>query len=361
MRVLYLSRGGNPHDRRFLMALAQTSHEVAFLPIEVSADSERKFIPTGVELVEPDQSLSPAVLMEILARLQPDLIHAGPIQTGAHLAAQTGWHPLVSMSWGSDLLVEAQEGEGKRRAETALQASDVLVCDCQAVRNAAIELGMQDDKIVIFPWGVDLKLFAAGRNTELRKRLSWDDNFVLLSTRSWEPLYGVDLILKAFIEASAKDASLRLLMLGDGSQRDELLDEVEQAGLSDHVHAPGIVDQEELPAYYRAADLYISASHSDGTSVSLLESMASGLPAIVSDIPGNQEWVAPETNGWWFQDGDSEDLAAKILDAVNAITRFPDMKRSARGIAESRGDWKVNFGGLLEAYEMAFALVNNPQ
>ena len=55
---------------------------------------------------------------------------------------------------------------------------------------------------------------------------------------------------------------------------------------------------------YRAADLYLSASHSDGSSVSLMEALGCGLPVLVSDIPGNREWVTDGEQGWLFPDGD---------------------------------------------------------
>jgi glycosyltransferase involved in cell wall biosynthesis len=361
MRVLYLSRGGNPHDRRFLSALAETQHQIAFLPMEVSAVSERDFLPRNVEILEGGGALNANGLGEIMERFRPDLLHAGPIQSGALLAAQTERHPLVSMSWGSDLLVDAQSGEGRGKAEYALRASDVLVCDCQTVRDEAIRLGMPGDRIVVFPWGVDLERFSPGQDGGLRERLGWQDEFVILSTRAWEPLYGVDLIVEAFIEASIKDSSLRLLMLGQGSLRAELLTSWEREGLDDRIHAPGTVEPEELTDYYRAADLYVSASHSDGTSISLLESMACGLPAIVSDIPANQEWVVPDKTGWWFQDGNAANLSDGILGAVTTKERLHEMGRRARKIAEHRGDWEVNFSRLLDAYEMAISVVQPHQ
>jgi glycosyltransferase involved in cell wall biosynthesis len=354
MRVLYLSRGGNPHDRRFLSALAETAHEVYFLPMEASADEEREFIPGNVEILSVAGSLDSVGLQRILERIQPDLVHAGPIQGGAYLVAQTDWHPLVSMSWGSDLLVGAKSGEGRDKAEYALRASDVLLCDCQTVRDAAIQLGMPADRIVVFPWGVDLERFSPGReDNDLRLSLGWQEALVLLSTRAWEPIYGVDLIAKAFIQASKREPSLRLVMLSEGSLRANLLAELEAAGAWDLVHAPGSIEPTELPAFYRAADLYVSASHSDGSSISLLEAMACGVPALVSDIPANKEWIEPDRTGWWFVDGDVDQLADWFVQAAAMRDQLPDMGRRARVVAEARADWTLNFGRLLEAYDMA--------
>ncbi len=84
-------------------------------------------------------------------------------------------------------------------------------------------------------------------------------------------------------------------------------------GVLDRVHFGGQVGQKDLPRWYHMADLYISPSHVDGSSVSLMEALASGLPCLVSDIPGNREWIEDGVNGWLFRDGDVDDLAEKIL------------------------------------------------
>ena len=131
---------------------------------------------------------------------------------------------------------------------------------------------------------------------------------------------------------------------------------MEQAGLSDRAHVPGVVEPEELPAYYRAADLYVSASRSDGSSISLLEAMASGRPALVSDIPGNKEWVRSGENGWLFSDGDVEELATDLVKAASSRSELADMGAQARRIVEARGDWTSNFPKLLEAYQLAMSL-----
>jgi len=123
--------------------------------------------------------------------------------------------------------------------------------------------------------------------------------------------------------------------------------------VTDKVMLPGQISQSELPNLYSSSDLYISASHSDGTSISLLEAIACGIPVIVSDIPGNQEWIEPGFHGWLFPDGDHEALAEAIIDAFRKRDRLPIMGNNARKLAEERADWGLNFQKLLNAYQMA--------
>jgi glycosyltransferase involved in cell wall biosynthesis len=116
---------------------------------------------------------------------------------------------------------------------------------------------------------------------------------------------------------------------------------------------PGQVTYADLPRFYRLADLYVAATHSDGTSISLLEAMACGCPALVSDIPGNREWVTPGENGWLSPPGDVDSLAQAILEAVDQRDTLVEMGRAARSLAELRADWNQNFPWLYEAYRLA--------
>jgi glycosyltransferase involved in cell wall biosynthesis len=101
------------------------------------------------------------------------------------------------------------------------------------------------------------------------------------------------------------------------------------------------------------ADLYVSPAHVDGSSVSLMEALACGLPCLVSDIPANREWVTEGVNGWLFQDGDVNGLAARILLIMNGRESLGKVGEAARRVAEEKADWSKNFQKLLKAYELA--------
>jgi glycosyltransferase involved in cell wall biosynthesis len=282
--------------------------------------------------------------------VKPDLIQAGPIQRCAFLVALSGFQPLISMSWGYDLIFDARRNALWRWATRyTLKCSAVMVGDSDIIRRLGVAYGMPNERIVTFPWGIDLHHFAP-RPSAFSHQPS---TFNLLSTRGWEPIYGVDVIAQAFALAARQRPELNLIMLGNGSQAARLRQIFLQAKVEDRVLFPGQVAHDDLPRYYSMADLYLSASHSDGTSISLLEAMACGRPVLVSDIPGNREWVQPGVNGWLFQDGDVSALTQAILEAVDQRQNLPEMGCASREIAEQRADWERNFLELLKAYELA--------
>ena len=357
-RILYFSRDYSTHDYRFLSALAETEHEIFFLQLEQNPQvMETRSLPPqvnplkwresrGLVSMEDLPSLVPE-LKNIINQVKPDLIQAGPIQRAAFMVALLEYQPLVSMSWGYDLIHDAKINTMWRWiTRYTLHQTSLLLGDCETIRKLAVSEGMVDEHIVIFPWGVDLKHFTPAVNRPQSKQSS----FTLLSTRNWEPIYGVDVIAHAFVDAARQRPGLKLIMLGGGSQAGYLQNIFEEGEVTSQVEFPGLINFSDLPKFYQNADLYVSASHSDGSSISLLEAFACGTPALVSDIPGNREWVQPGFNGWLFPDSNVAALTEAIIHALENRERLPEMGNSARALAERKANWEDSFQKLLHAY-----------
>jgi glycosyltransferase involved in cell wall biosynthesis len=363
LRILYFSRDYSPHDFRFLNSLAETGHEIFFLRLEnCSRELEKRPVPYQVNQVPwlggdkpvdwKDYFWLAASLRKVIRQIKPDVIHAGPIQRVSFLPALIGFHPLVSMSWGTDLLKETDQSAWMRwNTRFTLRHSDWLVGDCQAVKDKAASLGFSSELVSLFPWGIDLQQFSPQKEKGLRERLGWENNFIILSLRSWEPVYGVDVVVKAFIHAVREEPQLRLFLLGNGSLAPHIHQLIADNGLEDKVSFPGQIGQTELPVYYHNSDLYVSASHSDGSSVSLMEALGCGLPVLVSDIAGNREWIKDEKTGFLFEDGNVDDLTKKMLTLCRERKELAKIRSSARFLAEQRADWKMNFKVLLDTYD----------
>ncbi len=364
--ILYFSRDYTPHDYRFLASLAETEHRVYYLRLERGPrQTEDRPVPDRIEEVlwaggshrVTFRFEAPYLLLHLLRvirRVKPDLIHAGPVQTCGLLAALTGFRPLLVMSWGFDLMQDVHRGLGWNvAARYALRRATLVAGDCETAREKLIQFGVPRERTLVFPWGVDLEHFSPGSADRPAPT-----GFSLFCNRAWEPSYGVDVLARAFVIAASKNPDLHLLLLSGGSQAGMIRQILECGGVAGRVSFVGQVPQTSLPAYYRQADLYISPSHSDGSSVSLMEALACGLPCLVSDIPSNREWVSDGVNGWLFPDGDIEALAAAMLRAADRRKELPALGYAARQTAEEKADWKKNFQKLLVAYDQILAPEN---
>lgn len=359
MRVLYVSPSYTVHDRRFIAALAGSGHDVIHARFGGPTPESRPLPPGAREAAWPGRQAAvaspadvPAVMRDfvrLVADVAPDVIQAGPVQTAGLMAALTGFHPLVIQSWGSDMLVDADRDAAWGWAtDYALRRMDALVCDCDAVRNkVARTRALPDDRVAQFPWGIDLREFRPPDPP--RPAPAGAASVSVLSLRAWEPHYGVEVLLRGFAIARKRDARLRLTLAGDGSLGHAIHRFIADHGLDGCVATPGRVPNDQLPDVYRAADVYASCAFSDGSSVSLIEALATGLPAVVTDVESNREWIAHGDNGWLAPAGDA-DAVAQCLSAACGLDAERRMRIAAanRGIAEARADWAANARRLLD-------------
>jgi glycosyltransferase involved in cell wall biosynthesis len=359
LKIIFFSLGYSTHDHRFLKAISENGHEVFFVQLEGNTRQvENRSVPENVHQIvwkggrEPFKWSALLNLTLDFRRLtkdiKPDIIHAGPIQTCAFIAALSGFRPILTMSWGFDLMDDVHKNKWwKWVTRYTLKRSTFFTSDANITRDMAVEYGMNPEKTVVFPWGIDLEYFAPDNR---KSKIQNPKSFTLFCNRSWESRYGVDVLARAFVKVAQQKDNVDLILLNGGSQGAHLRNILQSGGVLDRVTFGGQISQTDLPRWYHMADIYISPSHVDGSSVSLMEALGCGLPCLVSDIPANKEWVVENENGWLFRDGDANHLAEKILAAMDQRERLPTIGESARKTAESRADWKKNSEVLMDIY-----------
>ena len=359
MKLIYFSLGYSTHDHKFLKAISDGRHEVHFVQLEGNQRQvESRSVPENVKQViwkggrEPFRWGNLFKLVRDFRRLvkeiQPDLIHAGPIQTCAFIAVLSGFRPILTMSWGFDLMDDVHKGRiWEFATRYTLKRSTFFTSDANVTKDKAVAYGMNPENTIVFPWGVDLNHFKPANLQPSTDK----QTFTIFCNRSWETRYGVDVLAKAFVKVAQQKDNVDLILLAGGSQGAKIRQIFQSGGVLDRVTFGGQVSQPDLPSWYHMADLYISPSHVDGSSVSLMEALACGLPCLVSDIPANKEWVVENENGWLFHDGDPDHLAEKILTAIEQKDGLKAIQSNARSTAEEKANWKKNFGKLLKTYD----------
>ncbi len=365
-RILYVSESYTTHDRRFLEKLGETPYDMWFLPCTTGrVQDEKRPIPSAIHRLPPlntgrwfpkpmDWAVSFVRFRYWVRTIKPDLVHAGPLQSSGFLGALCRCRPLLLMSWGSDVLIVPKKSRWLRWVtQFTLRQADMVLGDCQAVRDGVLSLSrLSPDQIVFFPWGIDLDCFRPKVSIlGLRKKLKWEHYPVVISTRSFEAIHGTLVFLDAMSRVLKQRSDVRVILLGDGNLRPRVETFVREHGLTSRIHMPGQVPHPLMPHYLNEADLYVSATYSDGTSISLLEAMACALPVIVTNRFGNVEWVTPQVNGWLYPAGEAGALAAAILEALGSESCRYNMGKANLAIARERADWKQNFKQLLAVYD----------
>lgn len=157
--------------------------------------------------------------------------------------------------------------------------------------------------------GIDLtkiKSLYIDRNT-VRSTLGLsEDDIVLISAGRLD----VNKNNETIIRAVARVSNIKMLLCGEGDQRDHLKDLAKKLGVSDRILFLG--NRIDIMELYQAADIFVLMSFREGLSRSIMEAMASGLPCIVSKIRGNVDLIEDGINGYLVDTLDFKLLSERI-------------------------------------------------
>lgn len=202
----------------------------------------------------------------------------------------------------------------------------------------------------IIPNGVDTKRFSPEVDGFQTFR---DGTFTILYVGRMDPRKGARYLLQALPLIERELEHYRLLIVG-GGWRKKVYQQFISPGLERRVHFAGVVSWEDLPRYYRSADLYCSpATGGESFGIVLLEAMASGLPIVASDIEGYRH-VMTESEGMFAVPRDPSSIAAKIVELARDAQRRMAMAEAGRATA-LRYDWKMVADKVLAVYQEVLA------
>ena len=270
-------------------------------------------------------------LHDLVERLQPDVIHAHFVSSAGLLAVLAGSRPLAITAHGSDLMGSPQWVR-HCIARYVGRRADLVNPVSHELENILRAQGIPAARILRLSLGVDLELipFAPRLETTQPPRL--------LCTRHLETVYDPLTLVRAVALLRDEGHLVHLTLAGGGALFAQVKDLVRQLGLEEHVECLGGFEPTQLASLMAQSDFYVSASHRDGTSVSLLEAMAAGVYPVVSDIPANRPWLEPPNgHGELFAPGNAQALADAVIRALHNPDRA-DMLERNRERVRAEGD-----------------------
>ena len=335
MRIATLANASVVHTRRWVEHFRARGHEVELWSLEPGPPQlPRHPLPHTPLPGWLRYPLTLPVLGRALTEFAPDLVDAHFVPNYGLLGALAGRRPLAVTAWGSDLLVVgARDAFRAARSRFVLQRADAVLVDAENLGAAARALGALPDRLHVIPWGVDRAMFrpAAQREPGL-----------LVSTRMHEPVYDLPALIAGVRPVLERRSDARLVIAGDGSLRSALVRLANDTLPAGRYEFVGRLAPAALAALLGRAEVYLSASRSDSTSVSLLEAKACGAVPVVTDIEGNREWVGEGDGARLFASGD----AAGVTRALESVLGDPAWCEAARArnrrVIEERGDWSRN-------------------
>lgn len=208
---------------------------------------------------------------------------------------------------------------------------DAIFAPSSAIRKLLFDQGIKKSVYVV-PSGINIDQFGkdAHRREEIRGKYDVKENEVLLITASRVvPEKNIDFLVRSFaiIRKTRKDA--KLMIVGDGSFREELESLVKELQLEDSVIFTGLLDKEGMIAHYQASDIFVFASLTETQGLVAVEAMAAGLPVVAVKASGIEDMIKSGQDGI-LTDDTEDNFAANAIRLIEDRELRHKMSESAR-------------------------------
>jgi len=353
-----MPRGGAVHARCLAEALAARGHDVELwvLTMEGSGLAVGPGVATHQVPLPPVEGEALADRVDRAAATLADALRAAPAVDINHAQDLLSARALLALRADGGIphvvrTVHHVEAFEDRFLEECQRASIQDVDRCIAVSGfwadrLQDEFGVQAD---VVPNGVEARRFggcALGRDAAAA-RMGWPERTVVLAVGGVQARKGSRVLLEAFARARGRLPGRPLLVVagGDGFFADPAgvrawEDDAARLGLVVHrgpgapadadVARIGVVDDDDMPVLYRAADVLAFPSTREGFGLVVVEAMAAGLPVVTSDIPVLAEFLRDDADCLMTPVGDSGPLAQAIVRLVNDDELRARLTASAR-------------------------------
>jgi glycosyltransferase involved in cell wall biosynthesis len=318
-----------PCESLFTRALRGLGARVFITPL--ADDPEWRSVQTAIEachLCDVDVIHAHMPKSHVLAAIASGLVHRPVVATihGMHLTA----HELG----------------------VALACKSHLITNCQETYIQALALGIPEERVNLFPNGVDTKRFSLEKSGEdLRKVIGIPSTTVLIGfVGRLEFEKGPDLFLSAAGHIHQQRTDVQFAIVGAGSMNKELKDMALKLKLQQHLHF--LEWSTELPEIYAAFDLIAHTSRSDGTSLVVLEAMSSGKPVIGMAVGGVRDIIENEHTGVLINREDWKHMGNEAIKLLDQPRLLNEMGKAGRIRVEEHFDVAKNAANIAEVLKL---------
>jgi glycosyltransferase involved in cell wall biosynthesis len=321
-------------------------HVVSFRPAEIEGASVHYV--SGCEWLGKLRYLLRIPRVRRLVRgLRPDLLHALHLTSYGFLAVLCDVQPTLVSVWGTDVL-EAPRLSPFHYLITryALRRADHITATGLRLAEAAARYAPADKPVTVVPYGVDLREFQPRPRQERSE-------VVVGAVARLSKEKGLHYLLEAFALVAGHRPQARLLLAGEGPERQRLERRAARLGLSGRVRFLGEVPHEDVPEVLQQLDVFAMPSTYEGFGVAALEAEAMELPVVASRVHGIPDVVLDGETGLLVPPRDRQALAA----ALDRLASDSDLRRrlgqAGRAFVAEHYSWEDNTAQMEAIYEAA--------
>mgnify|MGYP001627892974 CR=1 FL=1 len=286
-----------------------------------------------------------------LKELAPDLVHSMYAFGHSFLARMAAYKPHIVSVFGSDIYDDTEKNFiYKRIVKDNILKADVVCSTSNVMGQRIKEVIEREININITPFGVDIQRFDKIEGCKKDK-----SEFVIGTVKKLEDKYGVDVLIKSFALFVDKYPKLntRLIIVGEGSKKQELVLLAKELEVLDKCEFIGFVKYNEVPIWLQKMHVFMELSRliSESFGVSVIEAMACKLPVIVSNVGGLKEVVDDKKTGIIIPNENYKVASEKIEYLFKNSNIAAELGENARTKVLSEYSWKSSLDIMIDIYQ----------
>jgi glycosyltransferase involved in cell wall biosynthesis len=257
-----------------------------------------------------------------------DIIHLQWISMGEHFSWLKQFYkaPIIGSARGSQVTIYPITKTGFINSlKKSIQSLDYIHCVSKDISQVCSERGATESQLFVNYNGTDLNQFSMKENID-----NYIDQLELVSTGllMWRKGYLYQLlVLKKLIE---KGISVRLTIIGSGSEYDSLVYTAEMLGLHNHIILKGQLTHDEVKSTLHQSHVYLSTSIAEGLANSVMEASACGVVPVVFQCEGMKEIVDDGNTGYVVPFGDIDTMTSRLIHLYQHQEELAYMSKNAR-------------------------------
>ncbi len=293
---------------------------------------------------------------EKLREVDAKLLHIYFGHIGVHLLPliQMRALPTIVSFHGADAMVDMEKSNYREAMQRMLRDATMVLARSQSLAEQLVELGCAREKLRLHRTGIPLDQFPF-RQREPAAGGAW--NF--LQACRLIPKKGLRVSLRAFAGFAKKFPAATLTIAGEGAMREELAALAQELGVEKKVRFTGFVAQEQLRDLFYDAHAFLHPSelgpdgNQEGVPNSMLEAMATGLPAFATTHGGIPEAVENGVSGLLVDERDHAALARAMIELADSPERYRAMSRQAASAVAQKFEMRAQIRNLENYYAEA--------
>lgn len=364
MRTLILADVNSIHTRKWVIALANNGITIGLFSLTKpdknyfeGMDNVQVFLfEQQAESGHPEKTYKQhffkiiKLLNRVINKFKPDIVHAHYASSYGLLGALLVRKPFVISVWGSDVYEFPKRSVFHQilfrfnlmRANAITSTSHIMAKEVRRYTSKRVD---------VIPFGVEQSFFEVTKKSKA-------GSIIIGTIKSLERKYGIDVLLTAFtlVKSKIKHPDLKLRIIGEGSQLEELKILAKILSIENDVEFVGAIPHERLANELERIDIFaaLSVDNSESFGVSVVEAMAAGKPIVVSNAGGLKEVIEANHSGLVVQMNNANEAAEALIKLIQNRHLAKELGQAAHQRALKKYQWRYNQDQMLALYSSLF-------